>query len=668
MSSPCFKAVHIKPITGFLDNRSTADEVPVGGYRRAQNVEVTQKNKLCRMEGWEKLLSNNLYNNEDLHDQLAEIPQTINYLQQFVSNAGLSKLFAGTQNRLYALNNSIGNWKIIWDGIGGDPIAGCPDKSWYAGQVNNTVVFTNGTDFGYHDIDQPVNEGTTQSVAPILDAAKIKLTKVGLVISWNNLMFYMNLELDGVRQSDVLLWSDFKRPLSLVPKPSVSLAGKKSLGTNHSILNARELGNVLMIYTTKGIWEVSVVGGLEVLSFRQVFSANDDAGRSRCIAYPNTLVSTGDDHYYFGKDGIYLYNVYLAKPDRVDWIHRATATIFDDINTGKCKVHVGAHHSNKKSILWSWLGAEESCPTRTFVVNTEYQFTSYIDAGFTALCNYSPDKPKSLREFILERCICTQAQLDAFGGLFVNEGGFCLPQTDPACPVRPTSFYTETPLVDDDVTTEDWTQAEPDENSLCALLEGVTPQDLCDAEFTSDQCDAALIFIMAATLDNTIKQQTRVFYREKCTNKGGCGTYQKLGYRTLLTSGPVDLRLPDDDKVINLMEIEAYPDDQTVPSSVNLRVGTSSQAHDPLVAGGRCPILWQIQDPLSLECTSPITSEQHLEEGTRPDSDFSWPLWITGRFFYYEFEVVNPDVTPVDTGGSVCISRITFYAKAAPIC
>lgn len=668
MSSACTKPVHIKPITGFLDNRSTPDQVPVGGWRRALNVEVASKDNLCRAEGWERLLSNDLYNNEDLHDQLAESRQSINFLWQSVTNEGLSKLFAGTQNRLYSLNNSIGNWKIIWDGIGGDAIEGCPDRSWYAAQLNNTVIFTNGIDaLGYHDIDQPVNIGSTQSVAVIPDAAKISMTKASVVIEWNNLMFYMNLELDGVRQSDVILWSDFKRPLSLVPRPSSSLAGKKSLGTNHAILNAEKLGNFLMIYTTKGIWEVAVSGGEEVLSFRQVYAADDKTGHNRCIAYPNTLVSTGDDHYYWGKDGVYLYNVYLAKPDRVEWIHRATATIFNDLDVTKCKVHVGAHHADKKSIWWSWAGRGEECPTRTFIVNTEYQFSSYLDAGFTALANYSPDNPKTLRQFILERCICTTEELDA-AGLFTKEGGFCRPQTAPDCPTAPASFYTQTPLVDGDVTTEDWTQATADADSLCAMLQGVTPQDLCDDELTSDQCDAPLLFIMVAALDNTIKQQTKVYFREKTIGFVGCGDHVKNGYKSILTSGPVDLKFPQEDKVIEAFEIEPYPVDQTVPSMIALRVGTSSRAHDPMAAGQRCPILWQDQDPLDLACISPSTEDEHITDGTRPDEDFSWPLYITGRFFYYELTITNSKVSPVDTGGAVCISRISFYPKLEPRC
>src|SRR4029077_16902801 len=95
-----------------------------------------------------------------------------------------------------------------------------------------------------------------------------------------------------------------------------------------------------------------------------------------------------------------------------------------------------------------------------------------------------------------------------------------------------TSFYTTNELTDGDISTEDWTQDEPDPDSLWASLDGLTPQDLCDEELTSDQCDAVLLLIMVSAEDNTIKQQTSVFYREKVTDRGGCGTYAKNGYRS----------------------------------------------------------------------------------------------------------------------------------------
>lgn len=675
--SQCYRPVHIKPVTGALDVRSNPDEVPFGGYRWVLNAEVTQKLKLCRARGWRRIQDKEQYNNEDLHDQNVAagrdnpesyLREPIQFLYQADTPAGFSKLFAGTQNRLYVRSNANGNWRIISDTYGGTAVPGCSEiVRWTAGTVGQTVVLSNARDaILSHVIDGP-DEADGQGVSLIPDLVKLNITKAEIVISWNDIIILFNVVQDGTRVTDRVIWSDYQRPLSWSPDVGVSLAGYKDLGAGELILGVAPLKDSLAIYTTRGIWEMRAASGPTVFSFGRRYQPTSEG--SRCLAYPNTLVSDGDSNFYFGRDGIYQYNIYSSYPERVDWIHRASAIIFDEIDASRCNAHIGGFDTNKKSIWWSWVKAGESCPSQTLLVNIEYPFVSYVDAGFTAFVNHSPRFNKSLRDFILELCICTPDELIANeDGFWNREGGTCFTVPAPVCAVRPANYTSGTGLTIEDFTVEDWT-AEPDADSLFALVGARTPISECDAEYRQQECNSTLLFAMASSEDMCLKESADVYYRQVCTGFTGCGTYALRGYRTLLRSGPIDLKIPDDDKNLNRFAIDLHAALQTVPSEIRLRIGVSAQPLDPNIPNtGKRVILWEDQDPKELDYDGEETEAEHRKLNTRPSTEKEWGLYLVTRYVYFEVEVVNPKSTPPDLGGAVCFSRFTFDAAAAMRC
>lgn len=663
----CDSQIPIVPVSGFLDKRSTVDEVPFGGYRRADNVEVTTKRRLCRGRGWRKYRDQPDYNNQDLHDQLSTPRQPFHLLHQVTTNAGFTHTFAATKNRIYVEVPATGNWRIISDALGGEGEADCSEMVWSAGAIGQTVVFSNNVDAPvYHTIGQPPLDGE-QSVDIIEDLALLNVTKVGLVVSWNNLMFYMDVEMDGARVRNRILWSDYKRPLSVFPDPGVSLAGSSDLQGDEIILAAKPMADVLLVYTTRGIYEGRVSSSEAAVAFRRRYDGGDTG--SRCLAYKRTLVSTGDEHYYVGRDGIYRYTLYSQKPELVEYIHRASAAIFDDINSAACNAHCGAYFSQRKQVWFSWAQAGQTCPTRTLVIGTEFPFCSEIDAGFTAFASTEPHINLIIRDFIREQCICTSEELETFGFGFIKEGGYCTPQEDPACPERPQSFHSQTPRAEADigVTTEQWDGPE-DDDSFAGMFPDLTVEELCGAEFLAGGCNADQVFLMASSTDNCLKEAAEVYYRERVTDRTGCGTYSKDGYKSLMTSGALHFNTPDREKVATCFQIEGHPLPAAVPGQVVLRIGVAAQAIDPLEAGGRCIIFWEQQDPRRLECLSELTLEESQKEGTAPMETFAWPLNAPGRYLYYELEISNPHVTPADTGAAVCISRYDLFAHQMGKC
>lgn len=653
--SVIFKEFAIHPVTGFMDTRSTPDEVPSNGYRWLLNIRVTQLFRMARMAGWRKHLSKDNYNNADFHDQLAGyVRENYTFLHSARTLAGFSKLFAATKTRIYALNDATENVEVIADNLG--------QAIESAAHLENIVIFTNNFDPPvYHSIDQPLIDG--QAVADIPDLQRLKVTKVGLVVEFSNVMFYMNVVRDGVRRTNEVLWSDYKRPISLYPGPG-SLANRFPLDPGDDILGALPMGDSLLIYTTHKIWEVKAVGLPQVFSFTRRYSPGQPG--LRCLAYKRTLISNGDSHYYWGQDGIYKYDFYDQQPVRVDWIHRASAFIYADLNTEQCGLHVGGFNLERKEIWWSWARAGETTPSMTFVINTEFPFSNFVDHGFAAFVTHKHLTHRSLRDWILkELCICTLEELDQYGGGFVKEGGFCVPETEADCPVRPNNFWSGTSKFDtDDPTIESEDYLAPmDPGSLAGMLGALTDEEICGSEFTAGECSPLANFVMISALDNTLKEEADVFYREVTTGFTGCGTFEKRGYRSLGRSGAQALGRPSDDKLVRRFATELHPEPSSQPAQFILRIGVSTQAVDPNSASGRCVIQWEEQEPRLIECLSEVDVARHNAENTRPSPEMEWGIYQVGRYFFYEFEILNEDVTPKDTGGACSISRWTFNAS-----
>lgn len=678
MGRPPYKTISIKPIDGLLDTRRLADQVEVGSWRWVESWEVTERGKLCRMSGYRRLLEEEFNNNADAHDQLLAIAgrtmrQPIVFLHEHPMASGAKKFFLATANTLYALNNSTGNYKVIGNAFSPVESTSCQEVGWSAGGFGDVAVFSNGVDPAvYHVIDQPVRGVANQSVQPIPDLALLKVTRVGLVKQWAGITFYANVVQDGTRKSYRVLWSDYQNPISIKPKASASVAGFKDLDFGEVILAAAPIGNSMLWYTNLGIWisDVSSSG----VTWSKRYAPDENHPKDRCLSYPRTLVSTGSEHYYMANDGIYLFSLYVPRPQRIDWIHKASAVMYDDLDSRRCQVHCAGYEVLKKQLWFSWAKQGQGCAQQSLVINTEFPFVSIVPKGFTAFGNLGFIRQKSVREFLLERCICDAAGLDSHDLGFVMEGGYCAANPEvvdaSGCSgAPPTVLFTHSTVNLDGVLVEDMTQQTAASDSLCAQLGGLTVADICSDEQQSDQCKPFDTFVMASSDDFCLKQtDPQIAYRERCTDFTGCGGYLKEGYRSPLRSGPLDLNLPEQEKILARFGLQLYPVAQTVPSQVTLKIGGAGSALDPNTFDDDqpCAIMYQQQKPQPLACQGKRTAREHRAMGTREDGDLAWVTWWPGKFLYFEIDIVNPTAAQPDTGGLCCLSSITFRVLVQP--
>ncbi|HEX2879084.1 MAG TPA: hypothetical protein VHO25_06070, partial [Polyangiaceae bacterium] len=383
------KSIPIAPVTGFMDLRSEPDSVPVGGYRYVQNMQVVQKNKLCRMPGWTRLMDRDTrYNNQDFRDQLQSLTGQstrlpVTFMFEAESSLKQTKLILSTAEFVMALNVGTGNYRRLSSTFGNV-------KS--AAQTGDTIVLTNDEDPPrYWVFDSP-------DLALIPDLQKLGITRVGNVLSWRGITFYMNITQNGHTFANRILWSDADKPLALIPGEE-SLAGDLGLDSGEAILAAKPLANIILVYTTRGIWQLGAVGGEEVFAASKRY--DPERSSEAVLAYPRTLVSTGDTHVYAAQSAFYEYSLFEPKPKLIEWVHRASSVMFDEIDKANCAGPVAGYDAENHHLWISWPPAGQSLPQRSLVLNTQFPFSTIVDHGFTAFCQFMPREPvQILRDWL----------------------------------------------------------------------------------------------------------------------------------------------------------------------------------------------------------------------------------------------------------------------------
>lgn len=696
-------------MNGQLDNRSIPSLMPPTSYRRMLNVWVPSANTLARRYGWEKLFSEPVetYNNSDLHDQLLPLQiyydviddsvdpedimslpnaacgvtpnvrtigrQPVTMLHSFESTNKSRILLAGTESRIYALNEKNGNWRLLADGLGeGIDDGTCPLRRFYVSTNLDTAIFVN--DYNkvmYWRFGAAPNGCDLQSVRPIPDMDLIGVTRAAVTWTWKDVSFIANVEMDGNRHSSRIIWSNYQQPLSWDPSKPDTIANQVDLDFNETILNGAEIGDYFYIFTDKRIWQLSVNPATGAFNFTKRFTPEKTG--EKCLFYKNTLISNGTEIYYFALDGFYSFSQYRPAPERLDPVHLATGNIFHQTRTGTispewCDNHVAGFNPNTKEILISWVPntSETGFPTSTFTYNTAYKGNSEIDHGFTAFVAHQSDPGGTLRDYLLDICACDIDGLADNGGSFIKEG---LPRNVVVedCPEFDSIFTTDSITVDGEELEDP--DGDVSEDALCHAI-GL-PKEICGG------CKSGYTFIAASAEDWCLKQFTFVLAREMCTNPedagetgddgytAAVGEYDDLGYLTRLTSMAINFQETRQDKRVRRMELEGMPADQDVPSTLSLQIGTSHQVVDPL-NDNPCGIRWHEQDDKLLECQSATEEELEGEEddNTRPNETFEWPLYLEAMYFYFDLQING-------TGGAFEMSRISMdvaeISKPGPI-
>lgn len=407
-SREAWTTVTVKPLGGTLDTRSDTEDIQPGAWRMLLNMRLKDGTKLVCREGFEKLFSSQTpYVNADLHDQGSVVfpapkPEYPTMVFEAAKNDGSRYLYVASQSRIWWLNVTTGLWTLISSAGGGTYNPGLSQTRYKAAELQEVVVFVN-------NVDAPLwTAVSTGGVSQIADLGPLNITTAGVVAQFSGFMMLMDVVEDGVRQSSRIWWSDFNNPTAFNPgatnpgpPPTLSLSNFQDLDYGDQILAAVPMAGALYIFTTSAIWRCSPTGGADVFAFAKVYS--DPQTQSKCLVYPNTLVSTGTAVWYASHEAVYYFDPFIPEPERQEWLFRGGSIMFSDssaLDPTCCQSPVACANTEEKEIYISWpeLSANpngQCVNSKTLVFNYQYQSCSIYDHGFSAIGNFRPSQADS---------------------------------------------------------------------------------------------------------------------------------------------------------------------------------------------------------------------------------------------------------------------------------
>lgn len=551
--------------------------------------------------------------------------EAVTMLQEVVTSNG-RKLIASTMSRLYELNQSAGNWRILADGLGNSGYTinqcGCNKVRGVSATLGSYLIYTNNFD---PPLIYLLGDGSAgcdlQTARPVADLVALGITKAGGVVTWKGFTIFFDITEDAVRMGGTVIWSDLEDPNAFI-ESDTSFAGRSTIAVGETILTAAVLGNWLMIYTDKGIIRTTLVGGDDVFNFERIYTGGN------ALKYKFSLINCGDLHMYMGESDVYVFTQFDTRPIIVAWITKASGMIFkgisesearyDPINKDACDLVTGGWSEEKHEAWLSWPTGESICPNVTLRFNLKFNTADFVDHGFTAMMTFKADDRPTVGQWIEDMGICPRGSQVATG---LKDGPVC---TGDQVAVPNPPLYIRNPEEDPDL------PVHPD--SLCSRLIGLTIEDFCQ------DCASESTFITASATDFTLKQQEDdIYYRQMLGGSPGdydayaCQGefYTNEGYVTAMQSGAQNFR-NEDEKIVKMIGLEAEPVPQAIPLYLQMEVGYGNQPS--------C-MTWFAIRGLPFECLTSKTPDQHLADHTRPDATFYFPTFRRGVYLGARFRI-----------------------------
>ena len=703
---PTWKDIPLEFFGGGMDTRSPSGSIDFSTWRLLLNVDGSDSLGLCRGTGFRRYLADEeCYSNQDLHDQLLggqtyfesyvsttqertvqtgftsatlyegaplwQIPvystipavteiycgnqyytlgrqcrEAITMLHSFGSTNKKRRLIAGTKSRLYASDESGGNWRIIADGLGGSCHSAadclCSPIRFTAAAVGQTILFGNGVDYVLSwQFDAGPDGCSSWSAEFVQDLLLLNVDSAEIVQSWNGFAFLAGVRADGEYLPSRLFWSDYNDPLSWQPGGE-SLAGFHDFGAGERILRVEPIGGRLRVYTTQAIYDLTQSSSTDL-----VFAVQEIYRGPHVPIFRWSLVNTGAVHIYMSEDRVFTMAEYDRDPTSVEWIHRATGVIYNGVKASwvndfdgltahsaveraSCDQVVGGYDPVKRAIWFSWPTQGQGCPSMSITLWPSTRKSSLFDHGFTAFVYHRPDLSQTMAGFMSDAGLC-----DPTDELVAKQGSPC------------DATFTDAGF--DYLWNEDEDPDEPmGDSAFFSILCGTCVEDLCK------DCDTDVRFVMASAEDKCLKEYGSIYYREMLDTVTEAtwpdpseATYELTGYTTLIQGDPFRFKT-DSNKKIRGISVNFNAEDQVTPSLLNVEAGYGMQ-----------PDRMQWEQGQTIELAA--IDEGTITSGRRPGEVPSANFFATGSFLTYRLWVDG-------TGGQFCISSMTFKMMAVNNC
>ncbi len=386
--------VSLTPLTGLLDTRSRPAEIPQGAFRWAQNFQTTPESKRCRRDGHTRafgdVVIDGRYQNQDLHHQGAT-REPITFELETTASDGMRRLYAGTQSRIYMLDEATGLYTTIAS------VTAAAGSYWRADVLQDDIIFANG-DPGSQILHSTLGSATAVAIPDLYavwSGSPQNVMGAHVVIQYAGVVMLMNFtDKDGTHLSRIM-WCDLNNPGSWNPGASATIASFQDLDYGDEILNAILMQGSVYVFTRRAIWKVTVqvpntAGASTNFSFTKVYS--EPLNQTGCLSFPRTLISMGTEVRYMSRDAIYRYDPYIAQPEREEWLHRASGVIYRKPDTAlsglDCGAPCGGWVPARREFWFSWPSTNHTVNNWSLVNQLDLKTSDVVDHGYTVFCNY----------------------------------------------------------------------------------------------------------------------------------------------------------------------------------------------------------------------------------------------------------------------------------------
>lgn len=208
-----------------------------------------------------------------------------------------SRIYYGTENKIY-LTNGISNIDVSRTSS-----AYVSDIEWFATELSNVIIFTNESNVPQmlRPIDTTFKDLTAWGIE-----GGTKSWRTKKIRSYKNFLIAIGMQEDGTDYPQRIRWSDIALP-NEVPPSWDATDTTKSAGFNDlseakgELVDAVQMGEYLVLYTTKEVYLMSYVGGNDIFTFRKLFD-------ELSILSPECAVQVNGGHFVMTASDIVLHN------------------------------------------------------------------------------------------------------------------------------------------------------------------------------------------------------------------------------------------------------------------------------------------------------------------------------------------------------------------------
>lgn len=207
-------------------------------------------------------------------------------------------IYYGTADKIY-LSNGVTNIDVSRTGD-----AYTPDVEWFTTELSNVIIFTNESNDP--QMLRPIDTKFSNLTAWGTESGSTVTWRTKKIRSYKNFLIAIGMQEDGTDYPQRIRWSDIALPNSVPPSWDATDT-TKSAGFNDlseakgELVDAVQMGEYLVLYTTQEVYLMSYVGGNDIFTFRKLFD-------ELSILAPECAVQINGGHFVMTASDIVLHN------------------------------------------------------------------------------------------------------------------------------------------------------------------------------------------------------------------------------------------------------------------------------------------------------------------------------------------------------------------------